>query len=431
MNPSRIVRLTTDKGRSFIFCLLSLLLLALFFAPASAASPDIAWSKTYGGTGNAVGTAVVPVSDGYVVAGYVDTYNSGNIDVYLLKTDLNGNLLWNRTFGGSKEDIAYSVVAVSDGYVIAGSSNSFDPSMQVYLLKTDLNGNLLWQHTLGGIDSCKGYSLAAVGDGYVIAGQTTPYGWGNSGVYLLKTDLSGIMVWQKMYDANSNGAGRSVAVVSDGYVVAGMINITGKDRQVYLLKTDLSGNPAWEKTFGGTADDGAYAVMAVSDGYVVAGYTGSPGSGADDVYLLKTDLSGNRLWEKTFGGTANDVGLSDVAVSDGYIVAGNTGSYHNSDEVYLLKTDFNGNLAWDRTVGGTGEYGANSVAVARNGLVVAGYAHYPDNYNDAVFLITTGSVVSSSPGQAASAPVPSPALVPAALALLAGAMLALKCRARQ
>ncbi len=137
--------------------------------------------------------------------------------------------------------------------------------------------------------------------------------------------------------------GSSVVSVSDGFVVAGSTDSFGSGDQVYLLKTDLSGNLLWEKNFCGSDNDYGFSVVSVSDGFVVGGYTGSFGSG-DQVYLLKTDLDGDLLlWEKNFGGSGSDYGSSVVSVSDGFVVAGYTDSFGSGNQVYLLKTDLSGN----------------------------------------------------------------------------------------
>jgi len=110
---------------------------------------------------------------------------------------------------------------------------------------------------------------------------------------------------------------------------------------VYLVKTDASGNQLWQNTFGGTGNDYGHSVAKTSDGgYIIAGYTDSFGAGGEDVYLVKTDASGNQLWQNTFGGTGNDYGNSIAETSDGgYIIAGYTYSFGaGENDVYLIRT---------------------------------------------------------------------------------------------
>ena len=253
------------------------------------------------------------------------------------------------TFGGTSEDYGYSVQQTTDGgYVIAGSTSSFGAGeSDVYLIKTDANGNSVWSKTFGGDSSDYGYSVQQTSDGgYIIAGYTESFGARYGDVYLIKTDGNGNLLWQKKFDGICIDYGRSVQQTSDGgYIIAGYGGYANGYYDVYLIKTDANGNSAWTKTFGRSDWDYGYSVQQTTDGgYIIAGSTYSYGAGSD-VYLIKTDASGNQTWYKTYGGSNYDGGYSVQQTSDGgYIIAGYTGSFGagNSD-VYLIKTDANGN----------------------------------------------------------------------------------------
>jgi hypothetical protein len=156
---------------------------------------DTLWTRTYGGTRDDEGYSVEQTSDGgYIIAGYTDSYGAGFDDVYLIKTDPLGDSLWARTFGGDSNNCGYSVQQTTDGgYMIAGSTNSFGAGgADVYLVKTDSNGDTLWTRTFGGAADDSGYSVQQTTDGgYVIAGTTWSFGAGGSDVYLIKTDSLG------------------------------------------------------------------------------------------------------------------------------------------------------------------------------------------------------------------------------------------------
>jgi len=305
---------------------------------------NVQWSKTYRGSGMRGDEAysVQQTSDGgYIVAGVTESFGVGDDDIILIKTDANGNIIWAKTYGGTDNDSVYSVQQTSDGgYIVAGSTYSFGAgSSDIFLIKTDADGNIQWAKTYGGTSVDVAYSVQQTSDGgYIVAGKTHSFSGG--GVFLMKTDANGSIIWAKNY-----GGARASSVqqtLDGGYIVTGDI---GYD--IFLIKTDANGNIVWAKTYGGTYSDYAYSVQQTSDGgYIVAGYTNSFGAGWYDIFLIKTDANGNIQWAKTYGGTDDEEAYSVQQTSDGgYIVAGATTSFGASWlNIFLIKTDANGNI---------------------------------------------------------------------------------------
>jgi len=209
---------------------------------------------------------------------------------------------WWRTYGGTGYDEGYSVQQTADGcYIITGFTESFGvgtpETANVYLIKTNTSGDTLWTRTYGGRDDDWGYSVQQTADGgYVIAGTTFSFGAGNLDVYLIKTDASGDALWTRTYGGSDCDEGYSVQQTADGsYIIAGYSASfgTGDDNDVYLIKTDASGDTAWTRTYGGTNYEEGRSVQQTQDGgYIVAGITRSFGAGLSDVYLIKTDSLG-------------------------------------------------------------------------------------------------------------------------------------------
>ena len=326
-----------------IFAVLVVALLS--FELASAYEPAIQWQKTFGGSNSDSGYSVQQISDGgYIIAGVTYSFGAVWSDVYLIKTDSTGNLVWQKTFGGSDFDWGYSVQQATDGgFIIAGTTCSFgDPLGDVYLIKADPNGNTLWQNTFGGSGAEYGYSVQQTSDGgYIIAGRTRFFGAGWEDVYLIKTNSAGNLLWQKTFGGSSGDVGSSVQQTSDGgFIIAGMSHPGTRSADVYLVKTDPNGNQEWQKTFGRVyADEGFSVQQTIDGGFIIAGDTRSFGAGNWDVYLIKTDSGGNLAWQKTVGGNSNDSGRSIQKTSDGgYIVAGSTVSFGaGKNDVYLIK----------------------------------------------------------------------------------------------
>ncbi|MFQ5906150.1 MAG: hypothetical protein ACE5JA_06210, partial [bacterium] len=332
--------------------LLASILFALFVFPFSA-SAVATFERTYGGSGWDGGWSVQQTLDrGYIIAGATPYLGSGKYDVYLVKTDSLGNVLWEETYGEPYEDKGYSVQQTLDGgYVIAGKTYSFGGygvDGDVYLIKTDSLGHLLWERTYGGSEDDEGWSVQQTSDrGYIVAGYTGSFGAGYTDVCLFKTDSLGNVLWEKTYGGESTEYGYSVdQTVDGGYVVAGHTRIGAGNYDFYLVKTDSLGNLLWERTYGGSENDRGYSVQQTSDGgYVIAGYTESFGAGSGDVYLVRTDSLGNVLWEKTYGGSRSDA-VYDVqqTLDGGFILGGHTYSFTDPwGDVYLVKTDSLGN----------------------------------------------------------------------------------------
>jgi predicted secreted protein len=345
-------------------------------------APELEWSKTFGGTDDDFGWSVQQTSDGgYVIAGYTSSYGAGAGDVWLIKTDSNGNKVWDKTFGGTLGDLGMSVQQTSDGgYVVVGYTSSYGAGGDdVWLIKTDSNGNEAWDKTFGGTSDDGGMSVQQTSDGgYVIAGYTSSHGIGGDDVWLIKTDSNGSKVWDRTFGGLSDDMGVSIRQTSEGgYVVAGYTSSYGAGAgDVWLIKTDSNGSKVWDKTFGGTSSDGGLSVQQTSDGgYVIAGSTTSYGSGGNDVWLIKTDSNGSKVWDKTFGGTSEDAAWSVQQTSDGgYIITGFTVSYGaGGDDVWLIKTDSKGKEVWDRTFGGTSfDDGVLIQQTSDGGYIVAG-----------------------------------------------------------
>jgi len=358
-------------------------LLVLSQVMAFAQAPEVEWQKTFGGSGHDIGSSVKQTLDGgYIIAGWTESFGEGMSDIYLLKTDASGELIWQRTFGGSGEDNAQAVQNTSDGgYIIVGHTFSFgsgDPD--VYLLRTDTFGQLIWQRTFGGSGWDWGYSVQQTSDGgYIIVGWTDSFGAGEGDVYLIKTDPSGNLVWQRTFGGSKFDSGSSVQQTSDGgYIIVGWTQSFGAgSSDIYLLKTDASGQLIWQTTFGGSSGEVGFSIQQTSDGgYIILGYTLSFGQGGYDVYLVKTNSTGSLIWQKSFGGSGDEGGASVCRTADGgYIVAGWTDSFGAGEgDVYLIKTDPSGNLVWQRTFGGSKVDTGNFVQQTTDGgYIIAGW----------------------------------------------------------
>jgi uncharacterized delta-60 repeat protein len=380
--------------RGLILALLSVSLVALFTQSAHA---QVRFAKTYGGGDWDYAYSVQQTSDGgYIVVGSTASFGAGYENIFLIKTDANGNISWAKTYGGTEYDRASSVQQTSDGgYIVAGYTFSFGAGSDVFLIKTDANGNISWAKTYGGTDWDWASSVQQTSDGgYIMAGYTGSFGAGGD-ILLIKTDANGNIIWAKTYGGTSYDEAYSVQQTSDGgYVLAGETwSFSAGAKDIFLIKTDANGDIIWAKTYGGTSYDEAYSVQQTSDGgYILAGETRSFGAGDYDIFLIKTDANGNIIWAKTYGGTSYDYAYSVQQTSDGgYIMAGETNSFGAGFyDAFLVKTDANGNIIWAKTYGGT--YGDSAYSVQQTsdgGYIVAGYTWSFGAGDFDIFLIKT------------------------------------------
>jgi len=341
------------------------------------------WQKVYGGSLWDEAYSIQQTTDGgYIVAGHTESFGAGGYDVYILKLDKNGNRVWQKTYGGKYNDGAYSIQQTTDGgYIVAGYTTSFGAGgYDVYILKLDKDGNKVWEKTYGGEDEDVAWSIQQTTDGgYIVAGKTDSFGSGDFDIYILKLDKDGNRVWGKTYGGEGDDEAYSIQQTTDGgYIVAGETESFGADwSDVYILKLDKDGNKIWEKTYGEEYDEKAYSIQQTTDGgYIVAGWTESFGAGRYDVYILKLDKNGNKVWEKTYGGSRRDEARFIQQTTDGgYIVAGYTESFGAGKyDAYILKLDKNGNRVWEKTYGGEDYDEALSIQQTTDGgYIVAGY----------------------------------------------------------
>jgi len=349
---------------------------------------------------------------GYIVAGQTISSEAGNRDVYLIKTDINGDIKenkgWEKTFGGAGDDYANSVQQTKDeGYIVAGATESFKFKFpDAYLIKTDSKGEKMWEKTFGGNFNDWARSVQQTkDDGYVVAGYTNSFKDGNGDIYLIRIDSSGNKVWENSFGNIGYDDAYSVQQTSDdGFLVAGATGIFGtKVWDVYLAKANSIGEKQWSKIFGGKGDDQAHSIEQTRDGgYIVAGDTDSFRAGGYDMYLIRIDYNGNKLWrgERMFGRSKDDHAYSVQQTSDGgFIIAGRTESFGSGDsDIYLVKTNSLGERLWEKIIGYKGDDWANAVQQTKDGgYIVAGGTKSLGSGDSDVYLIKLAPEKTSHP----------------------------------
>jgi len=252
------------------------------------------WDTAFGPTPDNRGHCVRQTSDGgYIIAGqaWIVRGPFGSYDAYVIKTDSQGGLQWERFVGGDAPDFALGVCETSDGGFIATGRTSSSGGWDAYLFKLSAFGDSVWARGVGNGAQDEGTSIMTLADssGFVFTGVTVSINPGDADAFLSRADNDGNVIWTQTYGDGEEEYGQSVATTPDGgYVIGGMRATSETGWNVYVIKTDSLGNEQWTDEFGEDGDDRGHGVTCSSDGsIVVAGWTTSYGGGWLDVYLIK------------------------------------------------------------------------------------------------------------------------------------------------
>ncbi|MFP4467118.1 MAG: hypothetical protein ACLFP1_08710 [Candidatus Goldiibacteriota bacterium] len=322
---------------------------------------------------------LIDSGDGYVIIGDTAGLGAGGTDMYVIKTDYSGNLLWTRTFGGPGDDTGVSVIRYGELFIAAGSRTSSAGDTDAYVVMFDENGDMLWDRMFGGADFDQIYCAAAVSDGsIVLAGYTSSFSSGaSSNVYLLKIDPMGGIVWEKNYGGPGWDTAYGITETSSGnlaltgYTDSGPIGQT----DMFLLLTDSEGNSISASYYGGERRDRGVSLIQTSDGgYLIQGKTTSfisKGMGWD-MMLVKTDADGNSLWSRVLPASEAENGSSLIEADDGFFAAGTKKCYgFCRPDAYVVKVDADGNTVhWKSYSGGSSDF-INSIIPSRDGNIIA------------------------------------------------------------
>ena len=317
---------------------------------------DTLWTKHYNLNSRELFCSGIQTSDGgYIITG-LTTKPAPDLDnVFLLKTDSNGDSLWSNDYGGNKDDAGFSVQQTTDGgYVVTGRTKSFGNSHDVYLIKTDSLGVEIWSKTYGDDYDNSGRSVIQTSDnGFFLTTNTYILGSGFSWIDLIKTDSVGNIEWTSTFDNEDDDVGFSAQSTDDGgFIIAGMSEEDNNIGDVLLFKTSDNGSIEWSRTYGDRErlERGNCVTQTAEGGYLVVGAKKTDNTDFD-IFLVKTDSFGDTLWTRTFGGNNWDEGTWVEQTTDGgYII---TGEYQNDNDVRhvcLIKTDANGLITFTSEV---------------------------------------------------------------------------------
>lgn len=381
---------------------------------------QVQWIKTFGGSNEEVIKGVCATSDGGVVVIGNTKSADGNItdkryleeDIWLSKYDVNGNLLWSKTYGGNLDDLGYSIIENEDlSLTIAGYSKSSDgdvPSNEgmhdFFIFKTDSNGNLIWKKSYGFMSHDHAHKIISTSDGgYFVVGFADYSGLSGRSIlhgvgeyYGIKLNATGEKEWDVYFGGTMNDRVYDVVETNDeglimvGYSESADFDVTDNhgSYDYWVIKLNSTGTLVWKKSFGGSGLDQAYGIAkSINNTYLIAGTSNSTdgdissNKGSNDVWIVNIDDNGNKIWDKSFGGTNFDVSNSIRKMSNGnFVVSGHTisndldvTSNNGLNDFWTFVISPSGKLLWQKTFGGSSyDFAYDATETADKGIVIVG-----------------------------------------------------------
>lgn len=348
---------------------------------------NLEWSKVYGGTGFEYANDIIQTDDnGYILTGFTTSNGRNDKDVYIIKVNSSGNYVWSKTYGMDSLDVATSIYKASDGnYLICGYTESTGAGEDdIYVLKINQTGDTLWTKTYGGTRTDNGKAIVETNSSeYVFAGSTGSPGItsGNQDFYLLKTNSSGDLIWSKNYGTGGNlpfdWCNDMKKTSDNGFLMVGESSYNSP-LDILLVKMDSVGNFGWRKLFGDNFYDYGNSLCNTTEGgFILCGTTKIKTTQKNDIFVLKTDNSGNELWRETYGGDGNEWGSSICLTKDGnYVIAGQSNSYINgSFDIYVSK------------ISAMGSIGIKNINERLNIAKDYGVENYPNPFNSSTKIV--------------------------------------------
>ena len=429
------------------------------------AQPKVDWDKTYGGNSfESLSAAIKTADEGFLLCGSTSSNRNnevsqpsfGNSDYWIIKIDSNGVKQGDWRFGGSEKEICHKAIQNEDGYLLIGSSISGVSGnktaknkgyQNVWIVQISPSGNILWDKTYGGSESDEPYNaVRTIDGGYIIScdsysnksGDKSEDNFGDKDIWIFKIDGNGNKIWDKSFGGSGSDDAPTAltATLDENFVVAcgSTSGVSGNKttsqagvKDFWLIKFAPNGTKIWEKSFGGDQEEVPYDIQELTDGnLIVGGYSSSgvtgnktaPNFGGSDYWLVKTDANGNMIWDKSFGGSKNDrLTCIDQNKTGYFLIAGMSESDSSGNKVdtikpalnrlldagqfnkyepndfWLLYLNDNGEKIWEKGIGGNGKdvpfemvkFQSGSYLICGGSNSEKGFDKSENNRNDAAF----------------------------------------------
>lgn len=392
------------KRTPTLFLLLSVLCILTFYtqpftflgAAQTAIGSDIVWHTTFGGINGDYGSDIVECQDGgYAIIGGTMSAGAGETDAIIVRTDVDGNELWNQTYGSEGSDSALAIVECSTGgFAFTGySRNGTWGRHNLWLVRTDASGDVLWERLYGGVDNDQGFALIEVSTGgFAVVGITRSFGSVDPltmirtfDIWLLRIDPQGHLLWNRTYGGTADDISHSIVEVPDGgFAFSGEFNSSYQSigggplieyhPDAFIIRTDATGEALWNQTYGGAANDFSRSIVQLDDGsFAFSGFTNAASEDPYDGLFVHVNSSGYSVFQAIHGSAKDDVFQALIKCgSTGFGLAGYT-YLSDSADLWLVRTDIDGTPLWVRTFGGPDADLIRAGIRSQDGFVLTGY----------------------------------------------------------
>jgi len=342
------------------------------------------WYKTYGGINSDAGRCIIKTSDGGLLScGFTYLNNTNNSDIFIVKTDIKGNLKWQKSIGNTDYEYGNSIAENKSGNFYLTGSVLQNGNSNLLVMGLTANGDLLWKKSIGGGGNEFGKSIIVTSNYSLLAcGYTNSSGSGENDILLTKLDKEGNLIWQKTYGGKASDIGTCVIEGKDGqYYVAGSSgSFSAANRDAIIYKIDTSGAEIWKKNFNINNFDHVTQIIQTSDGgFALCGYSDFHGADLMSFSLWRIDLNGKLIWSKTYDHNGfYDYGRCLVETPDkGFIIAGSSKSKtDNVNHIMFVKTDSLGKAVTQKYIEGEKTNWGNSILLLdNNSVVITGYSN--------------------------------------------------------
>ena len=357
------------------------------------------FEMVFGDVFDETGNAVLQTPDsGFILCGYSSSFPYKYEDVYIVRTDSTGHILWEKNYGSTRDERSYSInPTLNGGFIIAAEYfNETINKTRAYLLRIDENGDTLWTRKFAGNGTANAVARDALeteDGGFILCGAS--HDGENRGIFILKTDAEGEALWSKIITTSTNDWSFDMKKTMDGgYIFCGGTETEPGYDDFFIVKTDANGDTIWTRHYGYAGYDAAYSIIQSDEGeyYVTGNAWDVYEPNAFDILVIKLNEQGDSIWTRRYGGYDGEFAYSIDFTNDGNIViGGRTRTFGSGNfDMYILKIDTAGNLLWSQTYGGAeleSCYAAHPTF--DNGLIINGYTtSYGSGGADIYFLKT-------------------------------------------